>query len=74
MTFIYFYKIETRRFIDFKCTFFLKKNDFGLHQLTRNIPNAQVISANELSTYELVNADYIVLFESAIYTIENRLN
>jgi hypothetical protein len=27
-----------------------------------------------LSTYELVNADYIVLFESAIDTIENRLN
>ena len=41
---------------------------------TRNIPNAKVISANELSTYELVNADYIVLFESAIDTIENRLN
>ena len=41
---------------------------------TRNIPNAKVISANELSTYELVNADYIVLFESAIETIENRLN
>ena len=40
----------------------------------RNIPNAKVISANELSTYELVNADYIVLFESAIETIENRLN
>ena len=40
----------------------------------RNIPNAKVISANELSTYELVNADYIVLFESAIDTIENRLN
>ena len=40
----------------------------------RNIPNAKVISANELSTYELVNADYIVLFESAIDVIENRLN
>ncbi|OUT99264.1 MAG: 50S ribosomal protein L4 [Flammeovirgaceae bacterium TMED32] len=40
----------------------------------RNIPNAKVISANELSTYELVNADYIVLFVSAIDTIENRLN
>ena len=40
----------------------------------RHIPNAKVISANELSTYELVNADYIVLFESAIDTIENRLN
>jgi large subunit ribosomal protein L4 len=40
----------------------------------RNIPNAKVISANELSTYELVNADYLVLFESAIDTIENRLN
>ena len=40
----------------------------------RNIPNAKVISANELSTYELVNADYVVLFESAIDVIENRLN
>jgi len=40
----------------------------------RNIPNAKVISANELSTYELVNADYIVLFESAVDIIENRLN
>ena len=40
----------------------------------RNIPNAKVISANELSTYELINADYIVLFESAVDIIENRLN
>ena len=40
----------------------------------RNIPNAKVISANELSTYELVNADHIILFESAVEVIENRLN
>jgi large subunit ribosomal protein L4 len=41
---------------------------------SRNIPNAKVISADELSTYELVNSDVIVLFESAVEPIEKRLN
>lgn len=46
----------------------------GLVLSSRNIPNAKVISADELSTYELVNSDVIVLFESAVEPIEKRLN
>jgi ribosomal protein L4 len=33
-----------------------------------------VVTVDELTTYDLVHTDYIVLFESAVESIENRLN
>jgi large subunit ribosomal protein L4 len=35
----------------------------------RNIPNADVINAKDLNVYEVMNADYIILAESAIEQI-----
>ena len=40
----------------------------------RNIPNAKVVTADEMTTYELLNADMVILFESAVEVIEKRLN
>lgn len=40
----------------------------------RNIPNAKVVTVDEMTTYDLVHTDFLILFESAIETIENRLN
>lgn len=39
----------------------------------RNIPNADVINAKDLNVYEVMNADYIVLSESAIEQIQEIL-
>lgn len=50
-----------------------EKND-NVFLSARNIPNAKVVVAEEMSTYELVHADCVILFESAIEPIENRLN
>ena len=41
---------------------------------SRNIPNAKVISTDEISTYDMVHSDLIVLFESAVEHIQKRLN
>ena len=40
----------------------------------RNIPNADVINAANFNVYQVLNADYIVLSESAISQINEVLN
>jgi large subunit ribosomal protein L4 len=40
----------------------------------RNIPNADVINASNFNVYQVLNADYIVLSESAISQINEVLN
>lgn len=44
-----------------------KYNNIALS--ARNIPNADVINARDLNVYEVMNADYIILAESAIEQI-----
>lgn len=41
---------------------------------SRNIPNAKVISIDEINTYDLINTDVLVFFESSVETLTNRLN
>ncbi len=41
---------------------------------SRNIKNTKVAIADELSTYDLVNADQVVLVESSVDLIQKRLN
>ena len=57
-----------------KALFILGTGDKNVSLSARNIPNAKVITAEQLTTYELVNADFVILFESAIDSTENRLN
>lgn len=40
----------------------------------RNIPKAKVISVDEVSTYDLINADKVLISESALSKIETILN
>lgn len=49
------------------------KND-NFYLSSRNIPNTRVFTAAEVSTYDLLNADEIVLCESSIEKIQTRLN
>lgn len=57
-----------------KALFVISELDKNLYLSSRNIPNAKVVTPDELTTYEVVNADCLVLFESAIESIEQRLN
>ena len=41
---------------------------------SRNIKNTKVATAEELSTYDLVNADQLILLESSVDLIQKRLN
>ena len=41
---------------------------------SRNIKNTKVATAEELSTYDLVNADQLILVESSVDLIQKRLN
>lgn len=49
------------------------KND-NFYLSSRNIPNTRVFTAAEVSTYDLLNAEEIVLCESSIEKIQTRLN
>lgn len=41
---------------------------------SRNIKNTKIATADEISTYDLVNAEQVVLVESSVELIQNRLN
>lgn len=57
-----------------KTLFIINQSDNNVYLSTRNIPNAKVVTVDELTTYDLLHADHIVMFESAVESIENRLN
>ena len=40
----------------------------------RNVPNAKVITVNQLNTYDVMNADQLILVESGVELISNILN
>ncbi len=57
-----------------KSLFILASSDKNVSLSSRNIPNAKVITADQVSTYELANSDVIVLFESAVEAFQKGLN
>lgn len=74
---------KTKQFLDIlkglsidadKALFVTSVNNEAVYLSARNIPNAKVISVDEITTYDLVHTDYLVLFESAVETIQNRFN
>ena len=74
---------KTRKFVELlnhlsingnKTLFITNEVDRNVILSSRNIPNAKVISANDINIYDMVHSDMIVLFESAIKTIKKRLN
>ena len=40
----------------------------------RNVQNTRVMTADQINTYDLMNADSVIVVESAITKIENLLN
>lgn len=59
---------------DKKSLVILGSHNENLYLSSRNIKNTKVATADELSTYDLVNADHLILVESSVDLIQKRLN
>ncbi len=49
-------------------------HDSNVYLSARNIPKTKVLSVDEVSTYDLINADKVLLSEGAVSKIESILN
>jgi len=58
---------------DKKTLLVLGKNDKDVFLSSRNVPNAKVVTADSLNTYDVLNADSLLLSESSVEIIENLL-
>jgi large subunit ribosomal protein L4 len=45
----------------------------NIYKSSRNLPKAKVMAAKDLNTYEIINADKLVLVEGSLSVIENIL-
>lgn len=52
----------------------LSEQDDNINLSGRNIPNAEVKVANELNTYDIMNAKHLLISENALTTIEEIFN
>jgi len=59
---------------DNKTLLILPDHNNNLYLSSRNLPKAKVISCNQVNTYEVLNADKVLIFESSIEKIENLFN
>lgn len=59
---------------DKKTLFVVAEHDKNIFLSSRNIQDSKVVSAKDLNTYDILNADNLVLAESSIKTIENILS
>ncbi len=57
-----------------KALFITNSGNENLQLSSRNIPNAKVVTTDDVNTYDLINADCLVIFENSVETISNRLN
>jgi len=63
--------IEKLSLVDKKTLFILKENDRNVYLSSRNISKTNVILCEDINTYDLVNADKIVISEGSVEKIEN---
>jgi large subunit ribosomal protein L4 len=52
----------------------LSEADQNILLASKNVNNAKVVEANELNTYDILNANNVILVESSIEKIENLFN
>ena len=57
-----------------KCLFVLGDSNNNVYLSSRNLKGAEVVTNSHLSTYEIMNANSLVLFESSLEGIETNLS
>ena len=74
---------KTSQYLDFmknlsldakKTLLVLDENNKNVYLSSRNLSNASVTTVDELSTYDILHADNLILVEGAVSKLEERLN
>lgn len=64
--------LESLKVADKKTLFVLNAQDDNLFFSGRNLPKAHVCTVSDLNTYDILNADQLVIVENAVSTINER--
>jgi large subunit ribosomal protein L4 len=59
---------------DKKTLLVLPENNKNVVLSGRNIQNTKITTADQINTYDLMNADNVIFVESAVSKVENLLN
>ena len=59
---------------DNKTLLIVPDHNKNLYLSSRNLPKAKVLTFSEINTYEVLNADKVLIFESSVEQIENLFN
>ena len=59
---------------DKKTVFVLGDKNDNVYLSSRNIKNTKVLTADDVNTYDLIHADEVILCESSVEKLQNRLN
>jgi large subunit ribosomal protein L4 len=74
---------KTKNFIDLiknlnlsdkKTLLVLGENNKNIYLSSRNLEKSKVVNASDINTYDILNADNVILSESSVKVIENILN
>jgi large subunit ribosomal protein L4 len=66
--------INNLKLSDKKTLLVLGESNKNVYLSSRNLPLAKVVTASELNTYDILNANNLVLLESSVKEIENLLS
>ena len=66
--------MENLKMTDGKTLFIISDNDKNVYLSARNIQEARIMPANQLTTYDILKAKRLVIAEGAIEKIENLFN
>jgi large subunit ribosomal protein L4 len=66
--------LKSLSFTDKKTLLVLADNNQNIVKSGRNIQNTKIITANQINTYDVMNAEQLILVESSVGKIDNLLN
>lgn len=66
--------LKSLQLMNEKSLMIVEKSDRNLHLSARNLKNFQLLNAEELNSYSLLNSSYLILSENSVKRIERILN
>ncbi|ACX84012.1 50S ribosomal subunit protein L4 [Blattabacterium sp. (Periplaneta americana) str. BPLAN] len=66
--------LKSLQLMNEKSLMIVEKADRNLHLSARNLKNFQLLNAEELNSYSLLNSSYVILSENSVKRIERILN
>lgn len=66
--------MKNLKIVDKKALFILPCQNNVVYLSSRNLPNAEVVTASELSTYKIMNSKVVIVSEESIAAIEQTFN